>query len=739
MASSKRYKRTHCSQDDDVWNVYNYTENEKNTYAKQLVTHTNIDKIIQNVKRAKKTNKNKNENVIVELKNNINSKTWISATQTKNFMLDDHAIDWLMRYFHIYGICDEDGKHKDIKYINNQKLPSANTKNLSSSVKFLCDGGNSFEDKIYQEMSKKYNNNFVIVLDDNEITKYQERESIDKLMRDGNNKVKSLMKKGVPIIAQAPLINDENFTYGVADLLVRSDYLKIIFNQFDEDDDINHASTLNKKYHYRIIDIKWTTMSLCVDGKTLRNEGYFPAYKAQLAIYTSCLKSLQGYVPSKAYIMAKGWKIEKNGQKVNNRGYSPFDRAGVIDYKCRDNIFIKKTKDAIKWVQRVMTEGNKWRYEKDKPTVTEMYPNINKSINPTFDKIKYAISKQYGNPTLIWYVNNENRKKAFEQGVYSIDDPKCTSDTLGIKSPERAIVIDKILEINRNEHENISPKIIKNNMTNWQIENELDYYIDFETINYNLFLNPEEINLEQTSFDDSGITFMIGIGFKKNEKIDSNLLIKSLGIDKSKYNYIYNCDNEWEFVNIYITNFELSNELEIYRLFFQFIIVRQNLINPNGKSKLFHWTDAELRFMEKAIERIKTGKYTNEHMSNTSIIIHNNGNYLTEFIDEFNNYVEYIDMCNVFIKEPIVIKGAYRFKLKQIGAAFYNHGYIKTKWENGKMSDGFKAMIEAIVLYRANTNITNENNSFNEIIKYNEIDCKVIFEIVTYLRSCHVK
>src|SRR5208282_3142935 len=138
------------------------------------------------------------------------------------------------------------------------------------------------------------------------------------LFRTKNQYVKTLMNQGVPIIAQAPLINDYNRTFGIADILIRSDYLEVLFKTFTPDPDIRiKAPNLTMRdaktdsYHYRIIDCKWTTMVLCVDGVTIRNEGMFPAYKGQLAVYTAALESLQGYVPNYAYIMAKAWRIDK--------------------------------------------------------------------------------------------------------------------------------------------------------------------------------------------------------------------------------------------------------------------------------------------------------------------------------------------------------------------------------------------------------------------------------------------
>lgn len=60
---------------------------------------------------------------------------------------------------------------------------------------------------------------------------------------------------------------------------------------------------------------------------------------------------------------------------------------------------------------------------------------------------------------------------------------------------------------------------------------------------------------------------------------------------------------------------------------------------------------------------------------------------------------------------------------------------IDTKWEDGKMSDGFRAMLEAIKLYRTGEQMGTHNSSYKDIIDYNEVDCRVVWEIVRYLRN----
>lgn len=692
---------------------------------------------------------------------------WVSATRTKYYLLHDQAIDWLNMYFDTIGIGPE--LPTPVEAEANKKLLKD-----ASHIDVLFEGGNVFEKKIFDELKDIFDEDFVLVFDENDMKTYREQKSIDGLIREKNQYVKSLMNQGVPIIAQAPLINDRNKTFGVADILIRTDYLKILFKNFTPDSEIDVQApylTMKNKgdcketYHYRVIDCKWTTMVLCVDGLTIRNEGLFPAYKGQLAVYTAALESLQGYVPNCAYIMSKAWRIDKanipEDQKHLYKGFSAFDRPGVINYGNRDRDYLIRTKEAVQWMQRVMTEGRDWRYELTKLSKPELYPNMNKSYNPVYDKVKDTLAKRYGDPTMVWYVGTGHRENAHAKGIYDITDPRCTLEVLGIDSTKgRGKIIKQIIDINRNNQTEdlVRPKKIHENLYGWRTNNTLDYFVDFETINYNLFTNPYDMDIDNSYFD-SDVTFMIGFGFNHDSNVDSASLIESLNIDRTKCDYFIHIDVKkgWEFVCLHLVNFKLQNELELFRLFYQFIILRQEIFtimydpenegNTVLESRMFHWTQAETRFMRRAVTRIRSGEYTQYHMENrgldftddngTQISVPTVQKELNRLMDNFESSVKWIDMCDVFEKIPIVIKGSFRFKLKHIGNAFCKNGLIDTRWDDGRMSDGFRAMLEAIKLYRSNKPMTRDDEMYREIIDYNEIDCRVVWEIVHYLRANH--
>jgi hypothetical protein len=738
----------------DVWDDYRYTKSDIDQMNEFIKRYGECP---QSENKKRKTTRRQN------LKENDRNKTdnmlgWVSATRTKYYLLHDQAIDWLSMYFDKIGI----GPHLPTE---TEVEENKNLLKDASHIDVLFEGGNVFERKVYEELKDIYGDDFVIVFDEEDMKQYREQKTVDGMIRQKNQYVKTLMNRGVPIIAQAPLINDSNRTFGVADILIRSDYLDTVFKTFTPDLNIKvKAPNLVMKqnddsYHYRVIDCKWTTMALCVDGLTIRNEGMFPAYKGQLAVYTAALENLQGYVPTIAYIMAKAWRIDKANipeeQKNMYRGFSAFDRLGVINYTDRDRDYLAQTKQAVQWMQWVMTEGRDWRYEMTKLSKPELYPNMNKSFNPVYDKVKDTLAKRYGDPTMVWYVGTGHRDNAHAKGIYDVRDQRCTLDVLGIPDKGRGSIIKHILEINRHNQVDdlVRPKKIKDNIFGWRDDNILDYFVDFETINYNLFTDPYDMDIDNSYFD-SDVTFMIGFGFKHNPNVDSRLLLDSLNIDRTKCEYFINIDNAkgWEFICLHLVNFKLQNELEMYRLFYQFIILRQEIFtcmydpDNNGttvlQSRMFHWTAAEIRFMNRAMTRIRSGEYTKHHMEHCGLKSDNDDEIETQkeldrLLDSFDSSVIWIDMCKVFELVPIVVKGSFRFKLKHIGNAFCKNGLIDTRWDDGMMSDGFRAMLEAIKLYRTNRPMNREEPIYKDIIDYNEVDCRVVWEIVNYLRANH--
>lgn len=81
--------------------------------------------------------------------------------------------------------------------------------------------------------------------------------------------------------------------------------------------------------------------------------------------------------------------------------------------------------------------------------------------------------------------------------------------------------------------------------------------------------------------------------------------------------------------------------------------------------------------------------------------------------------------------EPVAVTGAFNFGLKSIAKAMHAAGFISTTWGDGP-TDGLRAMVAAWAAASATTAngmLLSTNPLVVEIARYNEVDCRVMWEI----------
>lgn len=627
-------------------------------------------------------NANNENNSNIKKRKIINE--YVSASTVKNYLLQDPILDWFEEYGNetdtlnklnksdkIDEVCEADKADKIDKIEISKNINQLDKKIKIQSKNMLFLGGNMFESKINNYLKEKIGENLIEINN-------QGRFGCN---RDNYKKTFDAMMKGYHVILQGVVFNDLNKTYGTFDLIVRSDIINNIVKRsvIDQEMEKFKAPKLSGNYHYIVIDIKWTTMTLCSDGYNIRNEKRFPSYKGQLAIYNCAVGNMQGYIPQKAYIMSKAWKIDK---KNNQReGYDFLDLLGEIDYANFDNKYVTKTIDAIGWIRTVRRHGNEW--DLYNPICSEMYPNCSNKLDSPWTKEKNDIAEKIHEITNVWNVSVKHRKNAHEKGIKSWKDVRCTSQYLGLTNKTGKIV-DEILKINRNENSVIMPKQIKNNSFNWKVMGPTDFYIDFETANCcfgEKINNNMNIHNSKTQTD---IVFMIGVGH----------------IEKNEFIYKVFCAND----------LSITEEGLIFDSFSKYLVQKIKDLDPKLEyvPRLFHWGFAE--------------------QTNTK---HVNLRHFDKYIKLFN-FCQWVDMYKIFVDEPIVVKGSLDFKLKHIGKAMFENNLIKTTWESNGPSDGLIAMMTAIECYEEK-NVGTEK--YKSIINYNMFDCNILWEIVNYLRT----
>ena len=172
----------------------------------------------------------------------------IRASSVRNYMLDDPLIDYLQEY----NIKSINSIPRKSRYIN---------QNNDNFTNFLLEEGIKFEERVMNEIKKNHNVNTVC-------SSHRESKNYEKF-----NETINLMKKGVNIIYQGVLHNYNNKTFGVPDLIVRSDYVNKLLNNniIDKEEEKLKSDKLGINFHYKIIDIKHCAIPFRKDNKHIFN------------------------------------------------------------------------------------------------------------------------------------------------------------------------------------------------------------------------------------------------------------------------------------------------------------------------------------------------------------------------------------------------------------------------------------------------------------------------------------
>lgn len=495
---------------------------------------------------------------------------------------------------------------------------------------------------------------------------------------EGISRTRQLMLEGAPIIHSAPVQSTQKNTQGIIDLLVRSDYLCDLVedNPISDIEKNVPAPKLKSDYHYIVVDIKFTTLPLRADAIHLVNAGSMSAYKAQCLVYTELVGEIQGYTAPYAFLMGRRWRCTRNG--VSHSNNSCLGKLGKIDYNDIDVQYKQRTADAIQWVRDVKTDSEKWTTTPQ--TREELYPNmcVDSGI---WNGEKEKIADNIGEMTKIWHVGVRHRKNAVDKQIFSWRDKSCTTASMGLRGL-RAPVIDAIISINRQNRDKIRPSRIQNNLHDWKAPgNEL--FVDFET-----FGDMFDDFTSLPSQNHTDMIFMIGVGYEE--------------------------EGRWVYKNFTCTQPTL---LEEYRIMDEFA----QLVADRSYPKIYHWV-ADEKFWRAAENR-------QFDITDDSDIERK------DHISDDWQVKEWADLSQVFQTEPIVIKDCFKYGLKSVSKAMKKHGMIKGTLDSS-CDNGMSAMIKAWKLYQSDKNLV-VSKKMKDIVKYNEFDCKVLWEILSYLRKNH--
>lgn len=579
---------------------------------------------------------------------------WISATQTRNYLLKDPILDWLQHYGESAGFKSDTSNSDYDPRMDHNLFVFAKAKEFESKVVELLGEGHSLK---------------VICKSDS-----------DTARLDYALKTYYAMVEGVDIIYRGVLFNPENGTYGVPDLLIRSDVLKDLFpNSISEAISSIPAPDLGTElWHYCVTDIKFTTLELRVDG-TLSDRGSVPAFKAQMHIYNEALGRLQGYLPERSYLLGRSCKAAKGKGSIRCD-----ERLGVINHNNTEISGIALSdlvNNAIDWIRRLKKYGAAWKIIPI-PTVNELYPNATNKEDFPWHAAKKEILNSLEELTMLPEVGITARKKGHDLGIYKWTDKSLSAETLGL-SGDKAKRLNAVLKANKESGvDSLQPSRVLSNRVEWYPKSQLEFYVDFETVN--------DLDDDFSTFPEKGGTpliYMIGCGHMQDET--------------------------WMFKSFVVNSLSHNEEARIIDTWIAHMDNTTASLSPEHSPLIFHWSPAETSMYATARQRHTVRKWPD---------------------------LNWYDVLNKVIKtEPVVIQGCLDFGLKSIASEFYRKSFIDTEWKDGP-TGGLQAMVGAWFCSRESKRLgipMSDLELMREIADYNNVDCKVISEILTYLRDNH--
>ena len=614
-------------------------------------------------------------------------RSWVSAGRTRNWMLDDPLIDWLQLY----------GKNHD--YISRREAEGYD--NSLDFTAFIFNKGQEFEAGVLQLLEDRYEV-ATIAQDFTEISRLGKAQETFEAM-----------SQGVLIIYQGVLWDAHNLNYGSPDFMVRSDVLHDLFpDSISEPAASESAPDLGDHgWHYVIVDTKFTTLHLNASGTELGNQGSSPAYKAQLYVYNRMLGRLQGFEPQFSYLLGRGWERTQRGTK--DRGTNsmellgPVPQSGTVANKVQ---IADAVEEALAWIHRLRKEGEGWQLLPT-PSVPELYPNMGNlddgevmlelalpELEPGDDEdqqiprqwvgVKKWLAGELRELTQLWQVGVRRRKVAHDSGWFRWDSPGLTAEALDVKGSKQAPVLNELLAVNSDAVPLVSPTRIKKTRSEWHTARTVEFYVDFEFCS--------DLNDDFSTLPEKGgqtLIFMIGCGHVE--------------------------DGEWQFKSLTVNRLTEDEELRIIREWVAHMsTVRDRLDATESTPRIFHWSPAEPTALDNA--------YTSARARH-------------QVSADWPELGWYDLLAKVIREEPVVVRGALGFGLKEVANAFYCHSLIQTNWADSPV-DGLGAMVGA---WHCDDEVQKrgipmgEIALMKEIAQYNEVDCKVMMEIVGYLRENH--
>ncbi|HEV8536127.1 MAG TPA: hypothetical protein VGR87_10485 [Candidatus Limnocylindria bacterium] len=578
---------------------------------------------------------------------------WVPAGAVRNWCDGDLLLDWLAEYGEQHGFRRDD------------QLPGY--ERVFDLPRYLMEQGRRFEQAVLVDLQARW-----------PVTRIAMRPDESRSLA-AAEATWDAMKNGAPVIASAVLRDPERRTFGIADLLVRSDVLgELCPDAFVGDQLELPVAAMRHGRHYRVVDLKFSTLHLLKDGGLGAGQ---VDVMAQCWIYNEALGRVQGYTAPAAYVAGRAWR---QGAERGDRCWERLGRVPRDAYvRSREEDLASVVARGLAWIRRLRTEGAEWRVL-PLPSVPELWPNMKANGDFPWRSAKAEVAVKLADLTLLPRVNTELRAAAHAAGVTRWDDARTAAALFGIDG-DHARTLDAVIGVNRDPGDVVRPARVTADEAEWRRPPAAEAFVDFEFVH---------------DLDDDFRTF---------PRKGGQALIFQIGCGTYP-------DRIWSFAQFTVDDLTVDAEALMIDRWLAHLarLARDTGASSTSDVRLVHWSLAEESNFERAYESARS-----RHPDR-----------------DWPPLAWYDLLGRVFRAEPVVVKGAFSFGLKSIARALRAHGLIATEWGEG-LADGAGAMVgawSAAADSRARGRSLTESPVMREIARYNEVDCRVMAEILDYLR-----
>ena len=380
----------------------------------------------------------------------------------------------------------------------------------------------------------------------------------------------------------------------------------------------------------------------------------------------------------------KGQVIIYNRALGKLQGYEPkwcflfgkgslFKKPGIVSMK---EDIVNDVDKGIAWIKDLKENGSKMTVYP--PSRDELRPNLCNCMDYPWHNAKKEIGKRTSDITELWNCGVKERNNLIEKGIISWKDPKISGASI-LGNSKKGKLLDLIL--NTNKLEDDKPYIIINNkeFNKKSLKKKRfvkEFFVDFETVNY---IDPQFNNIRKGENEvQHNQIYLIGLGYINSKE---NWVFESFIVNKLSFEEEDRIVNEW--------------------------LDRMTVLSGKSENIVYHWTSAEKSWLNNVFKR---GTIKDVELN-------------------------WFDLHKFFIDNKITMNGVMKYSLKSVAKWMFMNGLIKTNWDSNAV-DGMGAMMIALNTYKRDDIIDiMEISEMIDVINYNEIDCKVMSDILDVLRK----